>query len=90
MFEGEEDGAITEEELACILRTALGVAELRVSRLFSAIDVENSGKLTFGEELKSTSIYLSIYILKCRSADKSLLFLIYCCFFNKTYMIIIH
>uniref|UniRef100_A0A8B9KVK6 Lysophosphatidylcholine acyltransferase 1 n=1 Tax=Astyanax mexicanus TaxID=7994 RepID=A0A8B9KVK6_ASTMX len=49
MFEAEEDGAITEDELACILRTALGVAELRVSRLFSAIDVEDSGKLTFGE-----------------------------------------
>uniref|UniRef100_A0A8B9KX24 Lysophosphatidylcholine acyltransferase 1 n=1 Tax=Astyanax mexicanus TaxID=7994 RepID=A0A8B9KX24_ASTMX len=47
MFEAEEDGAITEDELACILRTALGVAELRVSRLFSAIDVEDSGKLTF-------------------------------------------
>uniref|UniRef100_A0AAR2KGS3 EF-hand domain-containing protein n=1 Tax=Pygocentrus nattereri TaxID=42514 RepID=A0AAR2KGS3_PYGNA len=47
MFGDEDDWAITEGELACILRTALGVAELRVSRLFSAIDVDDSGKLTF-------------------------------------------
>uniref|UniRef100_A0A672MHL2 EF-hand domain-containing protein n=1 Tax=Sinocyclocheilus grahami TaxID=75366 RepID=A0A672MHL2_SINGR len=47
MFEAEEDGAITENELMCILRTALGVGELRVSRLFRAIDEEDSGKITF-------------------------------------------
>ncbi|XP_062321189.1 lysophosphatidylcholine acyltransferase 1 [Osmerus eperlanus] len=47
MFEAEEDGALTECELACILRTALGVAHLRVTRLFSAIDVDDTGKLTF-------------------------------------------
>uniref|UniRef100_A0A673GGN9 Lysophosphatidylcholine acyltransferase 1-like n=1 Tax=Sinocyclocheilus rhinocerous TaxID=307959 RepID=A0A673GGN9_9TELE len=49
MFEAEEDGAITENELMCILRTALGVGELRVSRLFRAIDEEDSGKITFGK-----------------------------------------
>ncbi|KAF4103696.1 lysophosphatidylcholine acyltransferase 1 [Onychostoma macrolepis] len=47
MFEAEEDGAITERELMCILRTALGVGELKVSRLFRAIDEEDSGKITF-------------------------------------------
>ncbi|XP_041707949.2 lysophosphatidylcholine acyltransferase 1-like [Coregonus clupeaformis] len=47
MFEAEEDGAITEAELACILKTALGVADLNVSRLFTAIDTEDAGKLTF-------------------------------------------
>lgn len=47
MFEAEEDGAITENELMCILRTALGVGELKVGRLFRAIDEEDSGKLTF-------------------------------------------
>ncbi|XP_073703805.1 lysophosphatidylcholine acyltransferase 1-like [Garra rufa] len=47
MFEAEEDGAITENELMCILRTALGVGELKVSRLFRAIDEEDSGKITF-------------------------------------------
>uniref|UniRef100_A0A671SFR7 Lysophosphatidylcholine acyltransferase 1-like n=1 Tax=Sinocyclocheilus anshuiensis TaxID=1608454 RepID=A0A671SFR7_9TELE len=47
MFEAEEDGAITENELVCILRTALGLGELKVSRLFRAIDEEDSGKITF-------------------------------------------
>uniref|UniRef100_A0A673IQ18 EF-hand domain-containing protein n=1 Tax=Sinocyclocheilus rhinocerous TaxID=307959 RepID=A0A673IQ18_9TELE len=47
MFEAEEDGAITENELLCILRTALGLGELKVSRLFRAIDEEDSGKITF-------------------------------------------
>uniref|UniRef100_A0A8K9X6B3 EF-hand domain-containing protein n=1 Tax=Oncorhynchus mykiss TaxID=8022 RepID=A0A8K9X6B3_ONCMY len=49
MFEAEEDGAITVAELACILKTALGVADLDVSRLFAAIDTEDTGKLTFGK-----------------------------------------
>ncbi|XP_038842717.1 lysophosphatidylcholine acyltransferase 1-like [Salvelinus namaycush] len=47
MFEAEEDGAVTGAELACILKTALGVAVLDVSRLFTAIDTEDAGKLTF-------------------------------------------
>uniref|UniRef100_A0A3B4YCD9 Lysophosphatidylcholine acyltransferase 1 n=1 Tax=Seriola lalandi dorsalis TaxID=1841481 RepID=A0A3B4YCD9_SERLL len=47
MFEAEEDGAITEMELAVILKTALGVAHLSVSRLFTAIDSEDTGKITF-------------------------------------------
>ncbi|XP_051577529.1 lysophosphatidylcholine acyltransferase 1-like [Myxocyprinus asiaticus] len=47
MFEAEEDGAITENEFMCILKTALGVGELVVSRLFRAIDEEDTGKLNF-------------------------------------------
>ncbi|KAK1794762.1 hypothetical protein P4O66_009969, partial [Electrophorus voltai] len=50
MFEDKESGTISENELACILRTALGVAELSVTRLFNAIDMAHSGKLTYGEE----------------------------------------
>lgn len=49
MFEAEEDGAITEMELAVILKTALGVARLSVSHLFAAIDVGDTGKITFGK-----------------------------------------
>lgn len=49
MFEAEEDGAITEMELAVILKTALGVTHLSVSHLFTAIDVEDTGKITFGK-----------------------------------------
>ncbi len=51
MFEAEEDGAITEMELAVILKTALGVIHLSVSRLFTAIDTEDTGKITFGKRL---------------------------------------
>uniref|UniRef100_A0A3Q1JV79 Phospholipid/glycerol acyltransferase domain-containing protein n=1 Tax=Anabas testudineus TaxID=64144 RepID=A0A3Q1JV79_ANATE len=47
MFEAEEDGAITEMELAVILKTALGVTHLSVSHLFTAIDAEDTGKITF-------------------------------------------
>ncbi|KAL6108928.1 lpcat1 [Pungitius sinensis] len=47
MFEAEEDGAITQKELAVILKTALGVTHLSVSRLFTAIDPEDTGKITF-------------------------------------------
>lgn len=49
MFEAEEDGAITEMELAVILKTAVGVTHLSVSRLFTAIDAEDTGKITFGK-----------------------------------------
>ena len=54
MFEAEEDGALTECELACILRTALGVPHLRVTRLFTAIDDDDTGKLTFGKNLPTS------------------------------------
>ncbi|KAG7259867.1 hypothetical protein CRUP_018244, partial [Coryphaenoides rupestris] len=47
MFEGEQDGAITEAELAVILKTALGVADLSVSHLFAAMDTADTGKITF-------------------------------------------
>lgn len=52
MFEAEEDGAITERELAVILKTALGVTHLSVSHLFAAIDVGDTGKITFGKRIK--------------------------------------
>ncbi|KAJ8273141.1 hypothetical protein GJAV_G00097960 [Gymnothorax javanicus] len=49
MFEAEEDSAIVEDELACILKTALGVPDLCVTDLFSAIDIQDKGKITFEE-----------------------------------------
>lgn len=41
-------------ELAVILKTALGVTHLSVSRLFTAIDPEDTGKITFGRRCNST------------------------------------
>lgn len=52
MFEAAEDDAITETELAVILKTALGVTHLSVSCLFTAIDTEDTGKVTFGKKMK--------------------------------------
>lgn len=72
MFEAEEDGAITESELAVILKTALGVARLSVSHLFAAIDVGDSGKITFGKwnEINpgsSLSFPLELLFSHCRA-----------------------
>lgn len=47
MFESDSEGAITEAELAVILKTALGVSRLSVSRLFSVIDSKDTGKITY-------------------------------------------
>lgn len=47
MFESDSEGVITETELAVILKTALGVSRLSVSRLFSAIDSKDTGKITY-------------------------------------------
>ncbi|KAJ0065896.1 hypothetical protein NL108_000135, partial [Boleophthalmus pectinirostris] len=47
MFESDNNGAITETELSVILKTALGVSNLSVSRLFSSIDSKDTGKVTY-------------------------------------------
>ncbi|TRY96529.1 hypothetical protein DNTS_016966 [Danionella cerebrum] len=49
MFEAQEDGAVVEDELAIILKTALGVGDLAVSDLFRAIDCQDKGKITFDD-----------------------------------------
>ncbi|XP_072530879.1 lysophosphatidylcholine acyltransferase 1 isoform X1 [Salminus brasiliensis] len=49
MFEAEEDGAIVEDELAVILKTALGVADLAVCDVFRAVDTRDKGKITFDD-----------------------------------------
>ena len=49
MYGSPEDGSIDEANLSCILKTALGVAELTVTDLFQAIDQEEKGRITFGK-----------------------------------------
>ncbi|XP_018429610.1 PREDICTED: lysophosphatidylcholine acyltransferase 1-like, partial [Nanorana parkeri] len=49
MYQSENDKTIVEEDLAVILKTALGVSELNVTDLFRAIDEEERGKITFGD-----------------------------------------
>lgn len=67
MFEAEEDGAITQMELAVILKTALGVTHLSVSRLFTAIDSGDTGKITFGKRLNRWLSYIFFDIFACSS-----------------------
>lgn len=49
MYGSPEDGGVAEGDLSCILKTALGVAELTVTDLFRAIDEKEKGTITFGE-----------------------------------------
>ncbi|XP_054973859.1 lysophosphatidylcholine acyltransferase 1 [Sorex araneus] len=49
MYGRPEDGSIDKDTLACILQTALGVSELRVTSLFRAIDHEGRGRVTFAD-----------------------------------------
>lgn len=64
MFEAEEDGAITQMELAVILKTALGVTHLSVSHLFTAIDAGNIGKITFGKRLNKMNHPWSFFLME--------------------------
>ncbi|KAM4630252.1 lysophosphatidylcholine acyltransferase 1 [Polymixia lowei] len=49
MYEGDEGGAVTDEELSAILETMLGVKEVDFSPLFAAIAPHNKGKITSDE-----------------------------------------
>uniref|UniRef100_A0A671LCR8 Lysophosphatidylcholine acyltransferase 1-like n=1 Tax=Sinocyclocheilus anshuiensis TaxID=1608454 RepID=A0A671LCR8_9TELE len=49
MFEAQEDGAVVEDELAVVLKTALGIGDFVVCDLFRAIDCQDKGKITFDE-----------------------------------------
>ncbi|XP_043921075.1 lysophosphatidylcholine acyltransferase 1 [Protopterus annectens] len=49
MYASEKHNSLTEEDLACILKTALGVSELNVSHLFRAIDTEQKGEITYSD-----------------------------------------
>lgn len=53
IYEQEESGAIEEEELATILRTALGVDTVDVSQIFLAIDTRDTEKITYGKGMCS-------------------------------------
>ncbi|XP_074843997.1 lysophosphatidylcholine acyltransferase 1 isoform X3 [Carettochelys insculpta] len=52
-----QNGTITEDDLACILKTALGVSELNVTNLFKAIDAEEKGKITYDDFYNYAEMY---------------------------------
>ncbi|XP_008933318.1 PREDICTED: lysophosphatidylcholine acyltransferase 1-like, partial [Merops nubicus] len=44
-----EDGTITEEDLAYILKTAMGVSQINVTHLFRAVDEGEEGEITYDD-----------------------------------------
>ncbi|XP_066482257.1 lysophosphatidylcholine acyltransferase 1 [Tiliqua scincoides] len=52
-----EAGALREEDLTCILKTAMGVSGLNVSNLFKAIDNSERGKITYDDFHKFAEMY---------------------------------
>ncbi|KAI6075560.1 Lysophosphatidylcholine acyltransferase 1 isoform X1 [Aix galericulata] len=44
-----KNGTITEEDLAHILKTAMGVSQINVTHLFRAVDEEEKGKITYDD-----------------------------------------
>ncbi|XP_057879497.1 lysophosphatidylcholine acyltransferase 1 [Melospiza georgiana] len=44
-----EGGTVTEEDLAHILKTAMGVSQIDVTHLFRAVDEEEKGKITYDD-----------------------------------------
>ncbi|XP_010784625.1 lysophosphatidylcholine acyltransferase 1-like, partial [Notothenia coriiceps] len=57
MFESEVNGYVLEEDLAAILEIMLGVRELDLSSLFSALNGPETAKITYGE----TSSHLCLF-----------------------------
>ncbi|XP_004380337.1 lysophosphatidylcholine acyltransferase 1 [Trichechus manatus latirostris] len=57
MYASQEDGCINERDLSCILKTAVGVAELPVADLFSAIDEDEKGRISFADFTRFADMY---------------------------------
>uniref|UniRef100_A0A8C4DIC5 Lysophosphatidylcholine acyltransferase 2 n=1 Tax=Dicentrarchus labrax TaxID=13489 RepID=A0A8C4DIC5_DICLA len=49
LFDTDEDKRITREEFTSLLRSALGVSDLNMTKLFKEIDADGSGFITFSE-----------------------------------------
>lgn len=49
LFDTDEDERITREEFTALLRSALGVSDLNMAKLFKEIDADGSGFITFSE-----------------------------------------
>uniref|UniRef100_A0A0E9VII6 EF-hand domain-containing protein n=1 Tax=Anguilla anguilla TaxID=7936 RepID=A0A0E9VII6_ANGAN len=49
LFDTDDDQRITQGEFSSLLRCSLGVADLDISKLFSEVDVDKSGCISYGE-----------------------------------------
>ncbi|XP_004698162.2 lysophosphatidylcholine acyltransferase 1 [Echinops telfairi] len=57
MYAEPEDGRLDEQALSRILRTALGVAELPITELFTAIDQGCQGRISFADFSQFADMY---------------------------------
>jgi len=48
LFDIDEDNCITQDEFSSLIRSALGVCDLNVNSLFTEIDADGSGHITYG------------------------------------------
>ncbi|XP_003222971.2 lysophosphatidylcholine acyltransferase 2 [Anolis carolinensis] len=55
LFDIDEDGIISEDEFALIIRSSLGLPDLDVSNLFKEIDADKTNKLSY-EEFKNFAL----------------------------------
>lgn len=49
LFDSDGKGYITEEELSQILLNAFGMNDIDTHELFKEVDVDEDGKITYGE-----------------------------------------
>lgn len=47
LFDTDKDERITREEFTALLRSALGVSDINMAKLFKEIDADSSGFITF-------------------------------------------
>nr|XP_033785557.1 lysophosphatidylcholine acyltransferase 1 isoform X2 [Geotrypetes seraphini] len=57
MYQSEQDRTIVQEDLACILKTALGVSDLNVSDLFGAVDEQKKRQITYADFYKFVKLH---------------------------------
>ncbi|KAJ6657174.1 hypothetical protein lerEdw1_002763 [Lerista edwardsae] len=55
LFDIDEDGIISEDEFALVIRSSLGLPDLDVSNLFKEIDADHTNKLSY-EEFKDFAL----------------------------------
>lgn len=57
LFDVDEDERITRQEFTALLRSALGVSDINMAKLFKEIDADASGFITFSEFFPDSAPY---------------------------------